>query len=98
MKLSEAIEEALTSGVYNQCNSFMCNVLDVAHGQPMRDELQSHLSEIFQGDGERPLINQLWDIERKKPGFVEEEFWFNDFNRTQEWYVWFVFDLKRKGL
>lgn len=98
MKLSQAIEEALTSGVYNQCNAFMCNVLLNDHGYEMEQQLQDHLSEIFQNEGKRPLINQLWAIEYKKPGFVEEEFWFNDFNRTSEWYVWFVFDLKRKGL
>lgn len=98
MKLSKAIEEVLLSGAYNQCNAFMCNVLNDEYDLEMEQELQSYLSEIFQNEGKRPLINQLWDIERKKPGFLEEEFWFNDFNRTQEWYVWFVFDLKRKGL
>lgn len=98
MKLSQAIEEALTSGVYNQCNSFMCNVLNVAHGSEMMEQLQNHLSEIFQNEGKRPLINQLWVIEYKKPGFSQDEFCKTNFERTQEWYVWFVFDLKRKGL
>lgn len=98
MKLSQAIEEVLLSGAYNQCNEFMCNVLNDEYDLEMEQELQSYLSEIFQNEGKRPLINQLWDIERKKPGFVEEEFWNNYFKRTQEWYVWFVFDLKRKGL
>ncbi|QHJ81351.1 MAG: hypothetical protein [Bacteriophage sp.] len=98
MKLSQAIEEALTSGVYNQCNAFMCNVLVVAHGKEMEQQLQGHLGEIFQNEGKRPLINQLWCIEYKKPGFNEHEFWETNFERTQEWYVWFVFDLKRKGL
>lgn len=98
MKLSQAIEEVLLSGAYNQYNKFMCNVLNDEHDLEMKQELQSYLSEIFQNEGKRPLINQLWDIERKKPEFNENNFWNNHFKRTQEWYVWFVFDLKRRGL
>lgn len=98
MKLSEAIEEALLSGVYNQRNEFMCNVLKDKHGFSMMEELQEHLGSIFNSFGTRPLSVQLYHLESKKPDFSEVEFWKTCFKRTQEWYVWFVFDLKRKGL
>lgn len=98
MKLSQAIEEALTSGVYNQCNPFMCNVLNQKHKRSMTEDLQDRLSKIFQRPGDLPLSVQLHVIESQKPNFNENEYWETDFKRTQEWYVWFVFDLKRKGL
>lgn len=98
LKLSQAIEEALTSGVYNQCNQFMCNVLEVEHGLNMRSDLQVHLGLVFNSLGSRPLIKELHSIEVLKRGFDHAEFWKTSFERTQEWYVWFVFDLKRKGL
>ena len=98
MKLSQAIEEALTSGVYNQCNEFMCNVLNQAHGQSMMEDLQDHLAEVFHNVGDLPLSVQIHRIESRKPGFNELEYWKTSFRRTQQWYVWFVFDLKRKGL
>lgn len=98
MKLSKAIEEVLLSGAYNQINEFMCNVLTDKHGRYMAEELQSSLSEIFNSHGSTPLSVQLHHMESQKPNFNEAEYWRTCFKRTQEWYVWFVFDLKRKGL
>lgn len=100
MKLSKAIEEALITGKYSTRNEFMCSVLAQEYSDKLRDQLQDLLNVIFPGIGKRPLVNALFDREGGWEMNVEDSqiFWENSFKRTSEWYVWFVFDLKRKGL
>lgn len=98
MKLSQAIENAIRTGKYNLYNEFMCHVLKDNYSVELMEELQRMLNIIFPGIRTRPLITTLHKIEENKPGFDSVLFWATSFERTKEWYCWFVFDLKRKGL
>ena len=100
MKLSQAIEEALITGKYSTRDKFMCSVLAQEYSDKLRDQLQDLLNVIFPGIGKRPLVKALFNREGGWEMSDEDYnvFWENSFKRTQEWYVWFVFDLKRKGL
>lgn len=100
MKLSEAIEDALLTRKYNRYDEFMCSVLQHQYAPELRDQLQELLNVIFPSIKTHPLIIALHEhygvaLWSNKDSM---EFWDNSFHRTTEWYVWFVFDLKRKGL
>lgn len=100
MKLSQAIEDALLTRKYNSYDEFMCTVLKNNYSLELRNQLQEMLNVIFPGILSRPLVNQLFERAGGLEMSQEDNnvFWANSFQLTAEWYVWFVFDLKRKGL
>lgn len=101
MKLSAVIELMLTSGEYNQCNPYMCNVLKHAfkgkyreHVESVQDMVCSLNTDpdriIWRGDALACVLHDL--------GFIKLGRGYSWFPYTRELYVWWVFDLKRKGL
>lgn len=89
MKLSEAIEKALTSGMYKDNLCFMCWALE-AMGQ------SEHIPAVMD------LVHSFNHECRSLSGALscyESTNHIKDLDlHTTELYVWWVFDLKRKGL
>lgn len=98
MKLSAAIELMLVSGKYNIQDEFMCLVLqDYDHGEHV-DAVQDMVCTI-NPDGRRgyPLICALHDS-AKCEFHLDDVSAQEEFDYTKQFYCWWVFDLKRKGL
>lgn len=97
MKLSAAIEKAIKSGMYNQCNEFMCVVLDQMGEQLHVPAVTALVSSIHPNSGDIPLACAL---HARKYMNINDGSWSHEqqFAYTQQLYIWWVFDLKRKGL
>lgn len=101
MKLSAAIEKALIDKMYSLDgymygqSSYMCIVLKAAG----RYDLANLVADMVQGISPNPyhgqaLVSALYDT-----GYITDSMSRADtFAYTSELYVWWVFDLKRKGL
>jgi hypothetical protein len=96
MKLSAAIEQALVSGTYNQCNEFMCCVLNDMDLDNHIPAVQAMVATIapkpYPG---MPLCNALHEA---KIIDVNRDCYTATFAYTKQLYCWWVFDLKRKGM
>lgn len=98
MKLSAAIELMLVSGKYNIQDEFMCWVLqNYGHGEHV-DAVQDMVCTI-NPDGRRgyPLFCALHDS-AKCTFSLNGVSTHAAFDYTKQFYCWWVFDLKRKGL
>lgn len=97
MKLSAAIEEAITSGTYNQCNEFMCIVLGQMNQRQHIDAVEEMVCSIHFNTGGIPLSCALHSARYIN---LNDGSWSSAqiFKYTQQLYCWWVFDLKRKGL
>lgn len=97
MKLSAAIEEAITSGTYNQVNEFMCIVLGQMNQRQHINAVQDMVYSIHPSMGDIPLSCAL---HAKRLINLNDGSWSSAqiFAYTQQLYCWWVFDLKRKGL
>lgn len=96
MKLSTCIERILVNGVYSVEDEFMCNILDRDGLTEFKRDVQDMVAKISPSSKRgTPLVCALHDV-----GIID----MNDmssrkeFEYTQQLYVWWVFDLKRKGL
>lgn len=93
MKLSEAIEHALVNEVYYLENAFMCNAMCSMGHTAHIPHIEGMLNTIDPGD-HYTLSDALVS--------AYPEMVFKDkvdrFAFTSQLYVWWVFDLKRKGL
>ena len=96
MKLSEAIEHCLVSGAYVACGRYMCLALE-------------RVKEDYHVDSVRAMMEKIDKREdRFNSSLVGVLFWNQILSAdltnhavdkyTTELYVWWVFDLKRKGL
>lgn len=97
MKLSAAIELAITSGVYNQCNEFMCIALSNMDLKEHIPAVTALVSSIHYNKVDIPLVCALHSkgyINTNYGGMSRQE----QFAYTKQLYCWWVFDLKRKGL
>lgn len=99
MKLSAAIEQAITSGAYNIHNEFMCCVLNSKYQRLNVSALQDMVAVVAERKGMRgqPLVcalhanpNCAFDMDTMSRAAM--------FKYTKQLYCWYVFDLKRKGL
>ena len=98
MKLSAAIELMLVSGKYNIQDEFMCLVLRNYDLGEHVDAVQDMVHSI-NPNGRRgyPLTCALHDS--AKCEFSLDDVSANEtFDYTKQFYCWWVFDLKRKGL
>lgn len=108
MKLSAAIESVLLANLYapfdgiSHKHSFMCNAIDFlgtnrAVSRQVRREwayaIQSMLDSLGYGSGECLVI--ILTKHLGKPVTNKTE---SDFDYLRQFWVWCVFDLKRKGL
>lgn len=96
MKLSEAIEHCLVSGMYEIDNAYMCNALWSSAHIGFDDHINSvrKLVDSISKD-EYTLWGALYEAHRHMINGTTEA---DDFAVTSQLYVWWVFDLKRKGL
>lgn len=101
MKLSEAIEKALTDRMYSLTgcmwgqSSYMCVVLK-AWG---RRDLAKSVEDMVQGISPNPYRGQALVSALYETGYITDSMSrAEQFAYTTELYVWWVFDLKRKGL
>lgn len=95
MKLSEAIEEALLNGLYERSNYFMCHAMHVMNQMDHKATVQQMVYAIQVG-GRYGVGHTLFGALNTHCRCV-----FNGKATdavTTEFYVWWVFDLKRKGL
>lgn len=100
MKLSAAIELMLVSGNYNKHMEFMCLVLrDYGHGEHV-DAVQDMVHSIYpEGRTGYPLVCALNDSPKCTFNFDDYPVGrTGEFEYTKQFYCWWVFDLKRKGL
>lgn len=96
MKLSEAIELAIMSGKYSYVDGYMCCVLRRMNMEYHVGAIQKMMSGISsKGYPSQPLICTLHDA---KVLDMEDMSPREQFNYTLQFYCWWVFDLKRKGL
>lgn len=96
MKLSAAIELAITSGEYNPCCEYMCVTLKKMKMEHHVEAVQQMVHSIYpRGYGDQPLICALHDA---KVLDMETMTNLQQFIHNQQLYCWWVFDLKRKGL
>lgn len=101
MKLSAAIESALTDRMYSLDglmygqSAYMCNVLKCAGHHDHVCSVQNMVHRINPNPvKEQALVSALYDT-----GYITVSMSRADtFAYTSELYVWWVFDLKRKGL
>lgn len=93
MKLSAAIEHALVKGYYSIDNPYMCNAM---HSLGLTRHVH-YIEEMVDSiaPGEYTLWGALYESYRHLINGKAEA---DDFAFTSELYVWWVFDLKRKGL
>lgn len=96
MKLSEAIEQMLvTPGCYSPQNEYMCHVLSANNLGRFKSDVEDMVLTIHQSYRGVPLVCALHEsriINMNNMG------WREMFDYTTQLYVWWVFDLKRKGL
>ena len=103
MKVSQIIELALKNE-YGLEKPFMCNcvhnlhdtdVINLQDGQKTIDAIGDLLKQIAGPDGipSVTLVGTLWD-----KGYLLKDETIMSLPYTTELYVWWVFDLKRKGL
>lgn len=97
MKLSEAIEQTIVSGTYNQCNEFMCIALGNMNLHQFIPDVQELVYSILPNTGDIPLSCALHSMHyiNINDGSMSHA---QQFAYTQQLYCWWVFDLKRKGL
>lgn len=96
MKLSAAIEQAITSGTYNQRDEYMCWVLRDMEQRDHIDAVQDMVHAIHpEGRRGYPLACALHDAGIHS---LHDESRADNFEYTKQLYCWWVFDLKRKGL
>jgi len=97
VKLSTAIEKALTYGYYHRGNPFMCNAMyTMGLSLTTEQSIQAMVNSIAIGDdGEDLTLSHA--VKKVKP---EMKALLGDamFQYTTQLYCWWVFDLKRKGL
>lgn len=100
MKLSAVIEKALTSGAYNPSTPYMCHALEVINLEEFIPDIHIMVADIAPNANlGYPLICALHDS--PKCTFNLEDFDIGraeEFKYSQQFYCWWVFDLKRKGL
>lgn len=99
IKLSAAIEQAITSGKYNTCDEYMCCVLKSMRLEYHVAAVQDMVAEVAQGQGMpgQPLVCAL--SQSTLCSFnLDVMSWPEAFQYTKQFYCWYVFDLKRKGL
>lgn len=101
MNLSTAIEHALINSWYSLDthtlgrSAYMCNVLKHAGLNHMVQAVQEMVHSIHSSHiKQQALISALYDAGYLDPDLPRIE----QFAYTTELYVWWVFDLKRKGL
>lgn len=92
MKLSEATEHALLNGFYTFDNPYMCNAMHTLGLTRHVQSIEVMLDTISPGNF--TLWGALYDAGLVST--VNEDV--DGFNYTSQLYVWWVFDLKRKGL
>lgn len=96
MKLSEAIEQAIVSGTYNQCCEYMCVTLRKMNMEHHVQAVQQMVNNINpRAYDDQPLICALHDAGILDMGIMTQA---EQFTYNQQLYCWWVFDLKRKGL
>lgn len=96
MKLSEAIEHCLVTGVYSQSTPFMCVALKRASLGYLVHHVERLVGSIYPSSWDStPLANALNNARIFKMEDNTEKASF-DFNK--QLYIWWVFDLKRKGM
>ena len=97
MKLSAAIEEAITSGVYNKvAGEFMCLALkEIGQGDHVA-AVRELVNSIHPNTKDIPLICALHEkgIVNIDDGSIDHA---GEFAITKQLYCWWVFDLKRQG-
>jgi hypothetical protein len=96
MKLSAVIEQMLVTNRYNLYNEFMCLVLcDEGFGKYI-EHVEAMVHAIYpEANYGYPLYSALYE---KGVLDLENKTFEEGFKVTKELYVWWVFDLKRKGL
>lgn len=96
MKLSAAIEMALTERRYHPANPYMCNAMySMGHSQHEASiqEMVDSIAMDKNGDG-LTLSQALKQVDKSKMSWTLDDM----FEYTKQLYCWWVFDLKRKGL
>jgi hypothetical protein len=104
MKLSRIIELALIRfyGADYNLDQFMCNAVDTLRRQGMitakqKDEAVKHIENmllvVYPQNQEYTLLNAL-----KRAGYLPDNEVYKNMGYTTQLYVWWVFDLKNKGL
>lgn len=94
MNLSEAIERCLLDGHYDIENAYMCNALYRLGAEVVDEHVESVRALVDSiRENEYTLWGALYDS-----GYIDGLTEAEAFQYTTQLYVWWVFDLKRKGL
>lgn len=97
IKLSEAIEYCLTSEAYRRSNHYMCIALKRIGARQHIESVQRMVASLrgWTTYSDEPLLvalDVLGVIKLRKMAHTERQAY------TTQFYCWYVFDLKRKGL
>ncbi len=96
MKLSAAIEQAIVSGTYSMNNEFMCHIMQRMGRNDLKLQVEDMVQSLIPGDYRgRPLACALHDLKLININQVGLETYFP---YLKQFYCWWIFDLKRKGL
>lgn len=97
MKLSEALERALITGAYGQFSEFMCSALKKSGQEQHVGSVHDMVEAINRGPcsyRDLPLCNVLHNTGYVDMGLMSDP---ELLAYTTQLYIWWVFDLKRKG-